>query len=145
MCVYTNIRTCLSLLYLFPVHAVPGPIASMDVATVSSTELNVSWTPPTNPNGVILHYVLTFTSAPELNIPHEGEQTARSNLTTMVLNGLYEGIRYHLQVRAVTEVGPGPEFTAEGTTYTAGNQMPILADLHACMHATIQCQYNVVL
>lgn len=136
VCVYVS--TCL-LLYLFPVHVVPGPIASVDVATVSSTELNISWTPPTSPNGVILHYVLAYTSAPESNIPHKGELTARSDLTSVVLNGLYEGVRYHLRVRAVTEVGPGPELTAEGTTYTAGSQMPIIADMHACMQATVQC------
>ena len=93
----------------------------MTVSTVSSTELNISWIPPTNPNGIIIHYVLAYTSASEPNISHNGYLTVRSDLTSVVLNGLHEGISYRLGLRAVTEVGPGPELTAVGTTYTAGN------------------------
>lgn len=123
----------LLVIYIFVWCTVPGPIASVNISTVSSTELNVSWTPPTSPNGIILHYVFAYTSAPEQNIPHEGELTARSDLTSVVLNGLYEGVQYHLRMWAVTEVGPGPELTAEGTTYTAGKKTRCRLSL-TCVH-----------
>lgn len=116
--VYVVLRLNAFLLLRLFSPTVPGPVPSVNVTTVSSTELNVSWAPPTSPNGVILRYILTFTSAPEPNIPHKGELI--SNTMSVVLSDLHEGVQYHLGVKAVTEVGPGPELMSAGTTYTAG-------------------------
>ena len=128
----------LFLLLRFP--AAPGPISSLNVTTVSSTELNVTWNPPNSPNGIILRYILAFTSVPELNLPHQGELT--SNMTSVVLSGLHEGVQYHLQVKAITVVGPGPELMSTGTTYTAGEAegcgYMITSFVYLCM-AAIEC------
>ena len=55
-----NVALRLKLLHLSPVPGAPGPLTFI---VLSLTSLNVTWLPPAQPNGVILHYEVSYYQA----------------------------------------------------------------------------------
>ena len=98
------------LLYL-PSLPVPGQVHSISGFTLSSTSVELSWTPPPDPNGNITGYHIEYLPVTE-NGTHDNKE---ANITTSVMNytvtGLEENTLYHFTVSAETSAGRG-----EGST-----------------------------
>ena len=88
---------------------------------ISATEIFVSWSevPPIHQNGIITVYEVSYTPLEDYHDPRPTLQNT-TNMSTS-LTGLHEFSNYSIQVRAYTEVGPGPDSSQEFTmTNTAG-------------------------
>ncbi|MCJ8743458.1 hypothetical protein PDJAM_G00094200 [Pangasius djambal] len=90
-----------------------APPQDVQVLSLSSTSIRVSWMPPpaASRNGAIVRYTVSYQA---LN----GEDTERhevtdigADATSVVLEGLGKWTEYVVRVRAHTHVGPGPEST----------------------------------
>ena len=74
----------------------------------NSTSIQLSWERPSTPNGVIVHYSLSY------NISNNGESppspvVVPPTITSYDVTGLNEFTVYTFTLTAVTGVGPGPE------------------------------------
>ena len=79
-----------------------------------ATSVELAWTPPTEPNGVITGYFLTYsTGAGSLN----SQQVSTTNYT---VTGLEENTLYHFTVFAETSAGRGEGSTVSVRTLPDG-------------------------
>ncbi|XP_046721007.1 phosphatidylinositol phosphatase PTPRQ-like isoform X2 [Silurus meridionalis] len=80
---------------------VPGsPPYDLAYDSISSSEVNVSWSPPLVPNGVILYYSVEY-----WNTTHTLNITTHTS--SVLLSNLRKYARYRLSVQAATRVGLG--------------------------------------
>ncbi|MCI4389194.1 hypothetical protein PGIGA_G00095110 [Pangasianodon gigas] len=88
-----------------------APPQDVQVLSLSSTSIRVSWMPPpaASRNGAIVRYTVSYQAV-------NGEDTERhevtdigADATSVVLEGLGKWTEYVVRVRAHTDVGPGPE------------------------------------
>ncbi|KAK2854220.1 hypothetical protein Q5P01_006881 [Channa striata] len=96
---------------------VPAPL----VTTLSPHELNVSWTPPDTPNGIIISYGLWLDGVLLLNIS--------SSQRFSVVDGLSPWSRHILRLQACTARGCGRGPMVEIRTSEAAPEGPILLEL----------------
>ena len=80
--------------------AVPGPVSDLS-ATPGVVQLNISWTAPSEPNGVITMYQVTHNSTGVLNY------TNYTSATQLTLWNLPPNTTVEYSVRAYTIIGPG--------------------------------------
>ena len=86
-----------ALLVCVPVHvAVPGPVSDLS-ATPGVVQLTISWTAPSEPNGVITMYQVTHNSTGVFN----------TSATQLTLRDLPPNTAVEYSVRAYTIIGPG--------------------------------------
>ena len=89
-----------ALLVCVPVHvAVPGPVSDLS-ATPGVVQLTISWTAPSEPNGVITMYQVTHNSTGVLNYTN-------TSATQLTLRDLPPNTTVEYSVRAYTIIGPG--------------------------------------
>ncbi|KAB5535946.1 hypothetical protein PHYPO_G00123720 [Pangasianodon hypophthalmus] len=88
-----------------------APPQDVQVLSLSSTSIKVSWVPPpaASRHGAIVRYTVSYQAV-------NGEDTERhevtdigADATSVVLEGLGKWTEYVVRVRAHTDVGPGPE------------------------------------
>ena len=88
-----------------PIIIVPGVVSNV-MAYTSRSQINISWTPPLRPNGVIIAYEVSYrptdSSDPETRLNTTDLETS---FTTQ--SDLEEGTEFIFSVRAYTRVGPG--------------------------------------
>ena len=98
-------------------YTVPGPVSSLS-ATTAVTQLTISWSPPSVPNGVIIVYELLLSGKGTLN------STVNSTTTALTLRDLPPNTMFTFSVRAYTiiRIGPGEYVTDQATT----NPVPIV-------------------
>lgn len=91
---------------------VPSRVESLQAEALSPTSVQVSWEPPSQPNGPILGYRLLWTESPSAK-----EQSVEVNGLNYKMEGLNKFTEYTVRVLAVNRYGPGtaPE-TASITT-----------------------------
>ena len=85
------------------IHAVPDSISDLVQTDFVSSEISISWSPPTKPNGIIIAYEIRYresTSTGPYNI------TSTTN-TQYSIVGLIPNTSYTIGVRAYTSAGPG--------------------------------------
>ena len=92
-----------------PGCTVPGPVSSLS-ATSAVTQLTISWSPPTVPDGVIIVYELL------LNGNGTSKSTINSTNTSLTLTHLPPNTMFTFSVRAYTIVGPGEYVTGQAST-----------------------------
>lgn len=95
-------------------HLVPGKPTNIS-SKASFTSINVSWTPPTERNGDIIHYKVCWGSS---DSSHENVK----NLSTLITK-LFPGRKYTIKVQAFTRVGGG-EFAKKNVTTSASGKWP---------------------
>ena len=78
---------------------VPGPVSGLS-ATPGVTQLTISWTAPSEPNGVITMYQVTYNSTGVLNYTN-------TSATQLTLRDLPPNTAVEYSVRAYTIIGPG--------------------------------------
>jgi hypothetical protein len=82
---------------------VPGPPDSISTLVVSATSIQVSWLPPSNPNGVLIEYVIAYR-----NSSFSGNvSTTNVSAQTITLENLNEFTYYDISVASRTAVGLG--------------------------------------
>ena len=111
------------LLYLHfnSISTVPGIVENLNLALINSTHLNVSWEEPSEPNGVITGYNLTYSS---VYLPNNNNTLADviTNLTdTQYLLSVTPYTNYTIEVRAETGAGQGAASVSSIMTPEAGN------------------------
>ena len=119
------IHVCLHVIF----SPVPGQVHSISGFTLSSTSVELSWTPPLDPNGNITGYHIEYLPVTE-NGTHDNREV---NITTPVMNytdlsvsttsytvtGLEENTLYHFTVSAETSAGRGEGSTVSVRTSIA--------------------------
>ncbi|XP_061438720.1 phosphatidylinositol phosphatase PTPRQ [Rhineura floridana] len=102
-----------------------SPPQNVKILEVTATEINLKWSPPEKPNGIITHYEVMYINANALILKN-------TTATSLLLNGLKPYTLYNISVRAYTHIGHGnqsspllsvrtaetvPEFPPQNITY----------------------------
>ena len=110
-----------ALLVCVPVHvAVPGPVSDLS-ATPGVVQLTISWSAPSEPNGVITMYQVTYNSTGVLNY-------TKTSATQLTLRDLPPNTAIEYNVRAYTIIGPG-EAVSDNALTTNIRECSILLSL----------------
>ena len=105
---------------------VPGPVSGLSV-TPGVTQLTISWTAPSEPNGVITMYQVTHNSTGVLNYTN-------TSATQLTLRDLPPNTAVEYIVRAYTIIGPG-DAVSNITSTTDIRELFINCSTHA--HAKV--------
>ena len=100
-----------ALLVCVPVHAVPGPVSDLS-ATPGVVQLTISWSPPSEPNGRITMYQISYNTGLEFN----------TSATQHTLRDLPPNTVVVFSVRAYTIIGPGENVTDQASTTSVRKQ-----------------------
>uniref|UniRef100_A0AAQ6A5C5 protein-tyrosine-phosphatase n=1 Tax=Amphiprion ocellaris TaxID=80972 RepID=A0AAQ6A5C5_AMPOC len=101
---------------------VPGPVPSQSLrATPSEETISLSWKEPTEPNGVIIQYEVSYSGVrsfdPSVPLQRPGLTVSLpSNTTHHTFSQLHPGVTYLLSIRASTSKGFGPATMLNVTT-----------------------------
>ena len=95
-------------------YTVPGPVLSPS-ATAAKTQLTVSWSPPSEPNGLIIVYELRF-SFNEICSCNSSTTTVNTSATQHTLRDLPPNTVVTFSIRAYTLIGPGEYVTGQACT-----------------------------
>ena len=87
---------------------VPGPVSDLS-ATPGVVQLTISWTAPSEPNGVITMYQVTHNSTGVLNYTN-------TSATQLTLRDLHPNTAVEYSVRAYTIIGPGENVSSIAST-----------------------------
>ncbi|XP_034151911.1 neural cell adhesion molecule L1.1 isoform X3 [Esox lucius] len=99
----------------------PGPPASLDFESPSETELILRWTPPTQPNGQILEYILQYQQISESgDSPLKILMIPDWAVTQILVAGLEPHSSYVFYLSGRTAAGRGPAIKREGATLLDG-------------------------
>uniref|UniRef100_A0A8C4EJ93 Netrin receptor DCC n=1 Tax=Dicentrarchus labrax TaxID=13489 RepID=A0A8C4EJ93_DICLA len=91
---------------------VPSRVESLQAVALSPTSVQVSWEPPSQPNGPVLGYRLLWTESPSGK-----EQSVEVNGLNYKMDGLNKFTDYTVRVLAINRYGPGTALeTASVTT-----------------------------
>ena len=125
---------------LFQSQIVPsGPPEAVLLTVTSATEILVSWSevPPIHQNGIITLYEVFYYPLEDYHNPLPMVQTTTE--LSFNLMGLHEFADYSIQVRAFTEVGPGPYSDQRFIrTDTAGTQNTT-TEYYIMMNSILNC------
>ena len=83
----------------------PGPVSDLS-ATPGVVQLTISWSPPSEPNGRIAKYQISYSTGLEFN----------TSATQHTLRDLPPNAVVVLSVRAYTVIGPGENMTDQAST-----------------------------
>ncbi|XP_062267354.1 receptor-type tyrosine-protein phosphatase kappa isoform X11 [Platichthys flesus] len=101
---------------------VPGAVPSQSLkATPYEDRILLYWKEPTEPNGIIIQYEISYISIrsfdPSVPLQRPGlTASLPSNATNHLFPQLHPGVTYHLSIRASTSKGFGPATTLNVTT-----------------------------
>ena len=102
-------------------YTVPGPVSTLSVTT-AVTQLILIWSPPSEPNGVIIIYELHF-SLNEICSCNSSTTSVNSSTTSVntsatqhTLRDLPPNTAVTFSVRAYTIIGPGEYVTGQAST-----------------------------
>uniref|UniRef100_A0A8D0GQE2 Phosphatidylinositol phosphatase PTPRQ n=1 Tax=Sphenodon punctatus TaxID=8508 RepID=A0A8D0GQE2_SPHPU len=79
----------------------PGsPPQNVEILEVTATEISLSWSPPEEPNGIVINYEVLYSCGSNLFFKN-------TSTTSIFLNGLKPYALYNISVRAFTRFGHG--------------------------------------
>ncbi|KAM8743669.1 netrin receptor DCC isoform 1-T1 [Acanthopagrus schlegelii] len=99
---------------------VPSRVESLHAEALSPTSVQVSWEPPSQPNGPILGYRLLWTESPSGK-----EQSVEVNAGNYKMDGLNTFTEYTVRVFAINRYGPGT--ASETARVTTQSDIPSAA------------------
>ena len=94
-------------------------MASVSASPASTTSVQLSWTPPLAPNGVLTSYHIEYQSATGSDIFDNGEVDLSVSTTSYTVTGLEENTLYHFTVSAENGAGRGEGSTVSVRTSIA--------------------------
>ncbi|XP_062838740.1 phosphatidylinositol phosphatase PTPRQ isoform X3 [Anolis carolinensis] len=89
-----------------------SPPQNVEISEVTATEINLRWSPPEKPNGIITHYEVIYEDA-------STSVFKNTTATNLLLNGLKPYTLYNISVRAFTSLGHGNQSSALLSVRTA--------------------------
>ncbi|XP_051518124.1 neural cell adhesion molecule L1-like [Myxocyprinus asiaticus] len=101
-------------------EGVPGPPSSLMLDSPSETELTLHWTPPTQPNGVLIGYALHYQQVDNENSPMQVEMINGHSASHFTLKKLDPHSHYRFYLRGRTAAGEGLPVIREGATTLDG-------------------------
>ncbi|XP_030278757.1 neural cell adhesion molecule L1.2 isoform X2 [Sparus aurata] len=102
-------------------EGVPGPPMSLMLDSPSETEMTLVWTPPGEPNGVLIGYLLQYQQIVESDdSPMQVETIDDPIVTHLTLKGLDRHSHYRFYLRGRTAAGDGEPIKREGATTLDG-------------------------
>ena len=124
-------------------YTVPGPVSGL-TATLGIIELTVLWTPPSEPNGVIIMYEVCTNSSGVFSYTN-------TSATQHTLRDLSPNTVVTFSVRAYTIIGPGEYVTGQASTenicrcsFSCLNVFILCACLSSYLYNTIHLNVVVV-
>ena len=108
--------------FVFFLSTVPAdPPANFNAIVINSTAIQLTWSPPPTPNGIVIFYNITYNlsemilenSFSVLSSVLVGAEDGTSYLVT----GLNEYTTYEFEIFASTRIGPGPSTQAMARTH----------------------------
>uniref|UniRef100_A0A4W6F4F2 DCC netrin 1 receptor n=1 Tax=Lates calcarifer TaxID=8187 RepID=A0A4W6F4F2_LATCA len=96
---------------------VPSRVESLRAEALSPTSVQVSWEPPSQPNGPVLGYRLLWTESPSGK-----EQSVEVNGLNYKMEGLNKFTEYTVRVLAINRYGPGT--ASETVSVTTQSDVP---------------------
>ena len=91
-----------------------------------STQLNVTWTLPANPNGVLLGYTLRYEASYPPDIDSSGEELPGPDATYLVIVDLHPGTSYNIYLLARNDFNISDWEQSSGYTQSEGNLQQLL-------------------
>ena len=105
---------------MIKLNLVPGMVSDLMSASIDIEMINISWNPPTIPNGIITVYEIRYRESTNTD-PYNITNTTN---TYYSIAGLIPNTSYTIGVRAYTSIGPG-EWTERDFT-TDNEYEPVL-------------------
>ncbi|XP_071380962.1 neural cell adhesion molecule L1.2 [Centroberyx affinis] len=97
----------------------PGPPMSLLLDSPGETEMTLHWTPPAQPNGILIGYLLQYQQSDD-DSPMQVETIDDPTVSHLTLKGLDRHSRYRFYLRGRTAAGDGEPITREGATTLDG-------------------------
>lgn len=106
----------------FKTHeGVPGPPMSLTLDSPSETEMTLHWTPPSQPNGILIGYLLQYQRIVDSDdSPMQVETIDDPTVTHLTLKGLDRHSHYRFYLRGHTAAGDGEPIMKAGATTLDG-------------------------
>ncbi|XP_035015585.2 neural cell adhesion molecule L1.2 isoform X2 [Hippoglossus stenolepis] len=105
----------------FKTHeGVPGPPMSLSLDSPSETEMTLQWTPPEQPNGVLIGYLLQYQLVESDDSPMQVETIDDPTVTQLTLRSLDRHSHYRFYLRGRTATGDGEPIMKDGATTLDG-------------------------
>lgn len=102
-------------------EGVPGPPLTLTLDSPSETEMTLRWTPPVQPNGVLVGYLLQYQEITETDdSPMQVEIIDGSAVTHFTLKNLDRDSHYRFYLRGRTAAGDGVPIMVKGATTLDG-------------------------
>ncbi|KAA0707192.1 Neural cell adhesion molecule L1 [Triplophysa tibetana] len=101
-------------------EGVPGPPSTLMLDSPSETEITLRWTPPTQPNGVLIGYVLQYQQIGNKGSPMQEEMIDGHSTSHFTLKKLDRHSRYRFDLMGRTAPGKGLPISTEGATTLDG-------------------------
>lgn len=99
----------------------PGPPMSLHLDSPSETVMNLRWTPPSQPNGILTGYLLQYQQIVDSDdVPMQVESIENHTVTHITLRSLDPHSRYRFYLRGRTSAGDGAPIVREGATTLDG-------------------------
>uniref|UniRef100_A0A7N9ANL8 L1 cell adhesion molecule, paralog a n=1 Tax=Mastacembelus armatus TaxID=205130 RepID=A0A7N9ANL8_9TELE len=96
-------------------EGVPGPPMSLMLDSPSETEMTLHWTPPDQPNGVLIGYLLQYQQSDD-DSPMQVVTIDDSAVTHLTLRSLDRHSHYRFYLRGRTAAGDGEPIMQDGAT-----------------------------
>ncbi|XP_028266111.1 neural cell adhesion molecule L1.2 isoform X2 [Parambassis ranga] len=102
-------------------EGVPGPPMSLTLDSPSETEMTLHWMPPSQPNGILIGYLLQYQQVTESDdSPMQVETIDDPTVTHLTLKGLDRHSHYRFYLRGRTAAGDGELIMRKGATTLDG-------------------------
>ena len=101
----------------------PSQPQGLNITTVSSTKLNVSWSQPDYPNGIFLGYTLRFEASYPPDIESSGEELPGPDATYLLVVDLHPGTSYNIHLLARNDFGMSEGVDGMGYTQPEGGSV----------------------
>ncbi|XP_051804945.1 neural cell adhesion molecule L1.2 isoform X3 [Acanthochromis polyacanthus] len=99
----------------------PGRPESLTLESPSETEMTLHWTPPDQPNGILVGYLLQYQQIKETDdSPMQVEAIDDASVSHLTLKGLDRHSHYRFYLRGRTSMGDGEPIMKKGATTLDG-------------------------
>ncbi|CAG07439.1 unnamed protein product, partial [Tetraodon nigroviridis] len=105
----------------YDIAVIPGPPMSLVLDSPSETEITLHWTPPDQPNGILIGYELQYQQIMQSDdSPMQVEDKVNPQTTSLMLKGLDRHSHYRFYLMGRTAAGLGEPIKKDGATTLDG-------------------------
>ena len=94
------------------------PPANFNATAINSTAIQLTWSPPPTPYGIVISYNITYNLSEIIRFSVlSSVLVGAEDGTSYLVTGLNEYTTYELEIFASTRIGPGPSTQATARTH----------------------------